>query len=407
MSRGTKAAALAASFAVVALFACSSSSPSAPPPDSPDVDAGIEAVPIDAAAADASGQHEHAPLPIVTDQQGRVLANADLVTVTFPGYAFAERVKSFGDWVLGSAWLRTVCPEYGCGARSHTSRELTEEAPATASPETIAAMLARLVTAGTLPAPSDDTLYLVYFPATTAMTTNPGPTGCDGGSAFHGSARIGGRLVPYTGVADCTAHASSKSMFPMLTPAEMIEEASSHEIVEAITDPFFPPTPSFLLDDFESPWFQLGGEVADWCTGFTTREGGHVLTRVWSNEQARRGGDPCLPAAAGATYFNAAPPESKTLSVPRGGSIDVPITGWSTSPVEPWSIRLITPPIGESGLDASMTLSAQTVGNGETITLHVSAPKDAPAGASRFFLLASGRPTDEWFHAWPMMVTAH
>ncbi|HSO35478.1 MAG TPA: hypothetical protein VLT33_23275, partial [Labilithrix sp.] len=349
----------------------------------------------------------HAPLPSVTNQHGRVFAQAELVTVTFPRYPYEARVKAFGDWVVGSSWLHGVCPEYGCGAKSHQSRTLAEEAPPAISPATLETMLVRLVDAGALPAPSDDTLFLVYFPAQTVMSIlHQGPTGCDSGSAFHGSVRIGARLVPYTGVADCTAHPSSKAMFPKLSAEEIVEVASSHEIIEALTDPFFPPTPSFLLDDLDSPWFELGGEVADWCAGFTAREGEHVVTRVWSNEQAKLGRHPCVPAPADAVYFNAAPPESKAVSVARGGSVDVPITGWATSPIAPWSLRVIQPPVGPNGLAATLTLGASTIGDGETVTLHVTVPKDAPPGASRFFMLASGRPEDEWFQTWPMIVSA-
>lgn len=395
--------------AVVALSACvavscsASPAPNGPPgalvPDTPDAATGV----VDAGFSPA----EHAAFPTVPNRGGTVLARAKLVTITFAGYPYEGEVQRFGDWIVDSSWLDTVCKEYGCGADSRAAHVVVNETPpATMTGADVEAMLRRLAQSGSLPSPASDVLYVVYFPRETVVNPTKGSNGCDTGPYYHFSTTIDGAQVAYAVVPDCSWHRSMKAMFSDLSPVETIEEAASHEILEALTDPFYPAAPAFLLDDANDPWTTMGGEVADWCVGLTTREAGFAVTRAWSNQRAAAGGDPCVPARADVPYFNASPTGPKIVRVRPGEKAELQVVGWSTAPIEPWALRVLSMPPLLGGFDAKPTASGTAIGNGDSITVTVSAPPTAVAGDRATFLLASSRPGDTWFHQWPVIVEA-
>ena len=109
-------------------------------------------------------------LPEIPTQGGPVIAHVELVTVTFAGYPYKETVEAFGDWVVQSAWLQQAGAEYGVGTGKHLQKiVLPESAPATLSqPEADQFILAKIV-AGVFPAPTDNSVYVVYYPASTEV----------------------------------------------------------------------------------------------------------------------------------------------------------------------------------------------------------------------------------------------
>ena len=63
---------------------------------------------------------------------------------------------------------------------------------------------------------------------------------------------------------------------------------TSHEIIEAATDPIPGNNPAFQVTDPSNSWIALGGEVADLCSrgddSRAFREAGFVVTRSWSKK---------------------------------------------------------------------------------------------------------------------------
>ena len=96
------------------------------------------------------------------------------------------------------------------------------------------------------------------------------------------------------------------------------------------------PQPDVQAPWTQPPWIAAGnGEIADLCCGTQmTEERLHVYQRIWSNAAAARGGDPCiLPSAV--PYGGMSAPQP-WYTVGSGGSVAIPVTGFSDAPTAPW-----------------------------------------------------------------------
>ena len=128
------------------------------------------------------------------------------------------------------------------------------------------------IAAGKLPAPSDDSLYMIYFPAGVSISIgNMGS--CSSFCAYHegfksanGGASIYYGVMPVCGFGCGTAG----STFDSLTVV------SSHECMEAVTDPF--PTPGDK-PAYPQAWNDAGGqEIGDLCASGNATVTGHGIT---------------------------------------------------------------------------------------------------------------------------------
>ena len=131
--------------------------------------------------------------------------------------------------------------------------------------EQIHAELEKQIAAGVLPAPTADTLYMIHFPPKLTITfTFEGTTAtsCQQFCAFHdGFTTKAGVPIVYGVMPDldsiaCSMGCGSGAMNRMTV-------VSSHELTEAITDPF--PTPG-TKPAFPQAWNTVdGNEVGDLC----------------------------------------------------------------------------------------------------------------------------------------------
>jgi hypothetical protein len=167
-----------------------------------------------------------------------------------------------------------------------------------------------------------------------------------------------------------------------------------------------------------SSWQFLDGgyasEVGDLCIGANWVESGFQFQRSWSNSAAAAGGDPCVPAIT-EPWFDVSP-DADWTAVSAGSSVDIPLTGWSTGRtadfvVEAYELMASTP--GELVPTLSsprhIVLSSviyPVVNNGETMTLHVSAPSTASSGdwATIILYVFSTKVSIDSFHIWPVGV---
>jgi hypothetical protein len=174
-----------------------------------------------------------------------------------------------------------------------------------------------------------------------------------------------------------------------LAQLEIREMATSHELIEAASDPLPSNHPGFQLRDPASPWLALGAEVGDLCArGDATdvwREAGFVAQRSWSNAAAAVG-DPCVPVPTDAAYFSVM---TTGISMPRvapGGHVAIGLAGWAHAPTLQWPIKVLAERTGA----ATLTLAAGELGPGESTTLDVTVPATTAAGSTVRFFIVSG-----------------
>jgi hypothetical protein len=148
----------------------------------------------------------------------------------------------------------------------------------------VEAELENQLDAGTLQAPDADTLYIVYFPPGLALTTG-GIASCQDWCADHEgfvSKKYGNvfyAMMPDLG-GNCSFGCGSDDPFANLT------SATSHELVEAITDPLCPSIGINLA--FPAGWgSQDQQEVGDLCVSqeasLTSGTTTYTVQQIWDN----------------------------------------------------------------------------------------------------------------------------
>ncbi len=310
-----------------------------PPGETPQADAGMEAaIPMAPASGDAAVGTDargvypapHPPIPEMQFGGGRVLTHPALVTVTFEGMDTALRdvVRDFDDKILTTPWWATSMDGYGVGKGSgNTSIELPDAfAGKTTTDADLTIWLAAQITEGKLPAPTDQTVYVLFMPGT-AIIDLDGTQSCTGFGGYHNSAELvtegGKQRFLYAVVNECYA------TFKGVTATDIVNEeteVASHEIAEVATDPDInvPGLKSgyYLIGNDAWAPDQRGGEVGDLCAGRTVQEGTFAVTQVWNMAAARASHSPCVPARA-PVFFSAAPvtevPGQKFGGAPSSG----------------------------------------------------------------------------------------
>lgn len=128
------------------------------------------------------------------------------------------------------------------------------------------------IAAGKLPAPSDDSLYMIYFPSGVSISID-GQASCSSFCAYHEgfkSPKTGSSI--YYGVMPVCGFGCGVSG----STFDSMSVVSSHECMEAVTDPF--PTPG-STPAYPQAWNDAGGsEIGDLCAQGNSTVTGHGLT---------------------------------------------------------------------------------------------------------------------------------
>jgi hypothetical protein len=376
---------------------------------SPDAQAGDAAPVTDAETQDSSPSADaHAGitfpgLPAIPRGNGPLIDRLDLVTVTFRGEPNRRAYEAYGDWVVGSDWLRQVGSEYGVGGHTHLAKvALSTRAPDFTTDQALQQRIARIATSTLAPRPTPETLYILYLPSTASIDVGGGVTiDCNhAGDSYHNGATIGALTLNYAVVLPCVPPMSQR------TPLAWAEIVAGHEIIEAMTDPFPVTATSYKIQDPSSPWAYIGGEVGDFCAGFSALDSsGHFIQRIWSNQKAAAGDTPCVPQDEASPYF-AATATTSVLSAGAGATLRVSIEGRSTRAIPAWSVTafqlfgsvVVTPSVDQPSL-----------GIGDRATLSVSIPATAPSSSVVVIAVASFRsPNDPYDHDvtfWPIVIS--
>lgn len=344
--------------------------------------------------------------PQVITGGGPVMATPKIVPVFFSNddAGTVATVVSFLGKLPGSSYWKAPTTEYGVGDISIADAVmLAQSAPGTLSDGQIQSWLATSIGNGTLPMPDSQTIYALFYPSGTTITQGQGGgQSCQSFGGYHNEGSYGGKPVAYAVMPRCAS-------FGQLKGIDAITGTTSHELIEAATDPYPQNNPAYVqVDTDHIVWeFALGGgEVGDMCAQFpdafypdTTI--GHYVQRTWSNKAALGAHDPCVPAAAGA-YFNTFPVLPDTITLGGGGQsfstkgVHIPLGMSKTIPLELFSDAPTNSDWAVSAIDGaqlqgqapqlSFSFDKKLGQNGDTIMMTITVNKASQFGAEAFVI---------------------
>ena len=244
---------------------------------------------------------------------GNVLATPIVVAVTYDDDAYrADAEAFFAQFAASKAWAKQTA-EYGVGPLTVGTPRHLGLAPATLDDGVVQSLLATNLANAAAPwgAADSHVAYQFFVPQATAFSDGDGlkfkgQPCCQSYGGYHGETVVNGVDVSYAIICECAASGGPT------TPLEDITTTASHELVEAVTDPFSS-TPAFTnpSDDFFGFTLVTEGEVGDMCEFATTvdwkpADMSYTIQRSWSNAAAAAGHDPCVGDGDG-PYYEAIP----------------------------------------------------------------------------------------------------
>jgi hypothetical protein len=234
----------------------------------------IRIVPLHPYVRDAA-----APTPHLTYRNGPLLTSVEVFSV-FWGIAWSDpanspliqQLNSFFDFILASALIDQL-GEYsvpgktiGRGVLSGTHTDTISDPGKSVTDAVIQKYLQSHISAGTLPAPTPNSLYFLYLPPGTTVKQGTSAS-CKDFCGYHDAtptSDIFYAVMPYPGCSGCLG---TLETFTALT------STSSHELCEAITDPI--PGQGWYDDN--------NGEIGDICAWKTKQLGNYTIQLEWSN----------------------------------------------------------------------------------------------------------------------------
>jgi hypothetical protein len=356
---------------LLALAACGGHSAATPDATAPD------AMPDAYVFAEAP----HPSQPIVQSAGGSVLAAPKVVPVFFAGDTTVQaRLESFLAMFPSSSYWSAIASEYGVGAITIAPSVVATETPPTTDDALQALITSHAGGTGGWPANDANTIYTVFLPDGVVLTAG-GATSCQSFGGYHDETTAG---VVYALVPRC-----SSATFPDL---EEVTFATSHELLEASTDPHPESTPAYAsVDDDDAIWgLTPGGELGDMCetalSSFQPLFGQFWVQRTWSNASAAAGHDPCVPALA-TPYVEAATnlPEitldvgggqmltTRGVKIAVGASATVEVDLYSDAPAPDWTVQAIDVASKYQGSspDLSFSFDKSTGNNGDKLMLTI------------------------------------
>jgi hypothetical protein len=362
------------------------SRPSASPSTTPDA-----AITDDEAGAtsDASTDSAEAgpslpPLPTAKSAGGSVVKAPVIIPVLFSNdEALADVDKLFADAAKTTYWADQVA-QYGVGAPTF-GKTIHVAAPpaATLTDAAIRAWLAMQLDGSNpdFPTPSTSTVFVLVYPQGTAISLS-GMTSCSAFHGYHKAVTAGGARVPFAVISRCAGIPEVTG----LSGATYVAAVMSHEILEGLADPDPFDRPAYNdVDDEHRAWaLATGGELGDLCAlegsaFFQPADFPYLVQKMWSNEAAKAGQDPCSPTAAGGSFFIAVPslPDKVVLSIGNGSGVQIAAGGSRTIPVDVYSAGPSSGPItlqararGSAG-HIKLTFDRTTANPGDRVNLTI------------------------------------
>lgn len=219
-------------------------------------------------------------------------ANVDAGTTAKIGGFFSATVNStYMDWLKEyNTSIKAVDGRQGTNqaiGRGSYAGEFTitpKNTSATLADPDIQAEIDLQVAAGALPKPDNNTLFMIYFPAGITITID-GQASCQAFCAYHEGYVSKSFGNVFYGVMPDMGGACSLGCGFQSDPFANMTEVTSHELIEAITDPF--PTPG-STPAFPQAWNTTdGNEIGDLCAGndtqLSTAAGAFTLQQEFDN----------------------------------------------------------------------------------------------------------------------------
>lgn len=360
------------------------------------------------AGADFVPAH-HRPFPLVTAHGGPVLQKVELVPIYFVGDPLIPDLEAFNTWIVSSDYWKTIGADYDVVAGTRLPAVQVTTAPgASITDLQVANWIDAHIADGSLPKPSTNTLFALFYPAATTVTSGSSKS-CSGFAGLHQSAMVSNAMftgkVPFVIIPRCS--------FSPGDELEIATDVASHEYVEAATDPLSTSDPAWYLDGKTGQpleaWQMLNGlEVADLCEnqsydvvdGFTVQDS-------WSNSAAQAGNNPCQPSDPKHPFFMVSA-ENTIYHAQAGATVMVKGVAWSNMPAPDWELGINWGYTPDSNFDGHATLSRTTVNNGDEVTVAVTIPASPPAAGGRSvyrFTIDSIDPINpNFYHPWPVMI---
>ena len=398
--------------------------PTAAPTTAPTTPPGTTTPKPDNGAPSTNYPAPHPALPqLVNQANGKVLATPKLYLVVYPGYAHTANLQTFAQALGKTPYWTATTQEYGVGAIDYAGmKELTETAPAKITDTEVASFIGSKITSGELGTPDTSTIYAIFYPETTTISSSSGGIGggtsCSSFGGYHSDTTltVDGKAANYA-----FAVLPTCASFGNLTGIDGLTGAASHELIEAVTDPF-PSTrmgadSAFAtVDSDHFIWNIFGGtEAGDLCAqeadAFAKLSGfDFTVQRTWSNKAAKAGHNPCVPAAASA-YFQSGPVQNddvmftlppnfgggdvatKGVTIPVGKSKAIEVDLFSDGPTSgPWTVSA-EDTLAKFGAGATLDFAwDRTTGvNGEKLhlTVTVKSASTAVPGAHPFTIVST------------------
>jgi hypothetical protein len=224
---------------------------------------------------------------------GPVLKNVNVVPVYWnSSVALQSNMNAFysavtaGQYMTFLSQYSTTSPAQTIGNGTRGTPFVDSNATASVTDAQVQARLNALFTAGTLPAPNNNNLYMVHFPAGMTITDSGGSKSCVVFCAYHGtyvrnSQNVYYGIIPDLGSGGCQNGCGTS------TVANNTTSVASHEYAEAVTDPAVG-----LATVYAAPlaWYNSTyGEIGDMCNGQQSsavlNDGlTYTVQKEWSNK---------------------------------------------------------------------------------------------------------------------------
>jgi hypothetical protein len=359
------------------------------------------------ACGDAAAPVPLFDLPTVVNHGGPILAAARVQPIYFSGFRYPNEVDEFIRRLPTSAYWQQIGAEYGLGPPTALPGVAsTAELPPTVGSEDMAALLAAELAPGSRAGTArGDTIYVLLFSSSTAVSVSGGRL-CDdqGFLAYHAEASISGTPVAMVVATDCDASDPSGLSGPGLVTA-----ALSHELVEAATDPLADSAPAYSdVDPDHAMWSAAidGGELADLCENewpnlIVPEDLGYPVQRIWSNAGAKAGTGPCMPVPPGEVYFVAVPRLPKEAAVSGSPALTVPAVSASTGTAATVDVDFLSQPDPPPSWEA---VGIEYHGAAEPAGGQRPAPVSGSAGQSRQLSVTATEPRAGTF---PLIILSH
>ncbi len=347
----------------------------------------------------------HPPAPQVENYGGSVMASPKILPVFFAGDGVMQKqIETFLAALTPSTYWTDTTSEYGVGKPTVLPTVVTTDAP----PQTddAAQLWLANMTDGThmgWPKPDANTLYAIFLPDNAVITIPQYGQSCTSFGGYHYEATgKNNESIVYAVMPRCKSFGQYKGL-------DALTGTTSHELVEAVTDPKAVSDPAFAVPDKDHYIWALVplGEVGDMCTyepqSFQRLLGGtYVVQRTWSNAAAKAGNDPCVPHLTD-PYFNSVPvlsenvtinfgqggqAQTKGVKIPVGTSKTIEIDLFSDAPTTDWTVQAedVHSLFYGGQPELTFTWDTQTGNNGNKLNLTITHEAKGQYNGSEFIL---------------------